>query len=159
MAHDHINIAVLDAKTPGVERVPARRLANGDWELLRCPLYALHVAAGDVIRILDVKTGLFEIVTRGANVVVQLYLGERDADDAQATAKAAADIEQVIASFGGRMDGQTAGLIVFCVPIKAGLAAIEEVFEDAIRRFDGAQWQYGNVYHRDDLPLAALKAI
>src|SRR5262249_50230166 len=86
------------------------------------------------------------IVSRGGNVSVQFYLCEQDADDAQATAKAAMEIAPYIASLGGRMDGQTAGLIVYSIPSDVGFQAIEKVLEAAVRRHPGAQWQYCNVY-------------
>lgn len=146
MKHEHVRIAVTDATTPGVEHVPARKLQDGEWELVRSPLYATQVAAGDVIRILNSETGAFEIVARGGNVSVHFYLCEHDADNTQATASVAMDIAQDIASLGGRMDGQTAGLIVYSIPSQAGFPAIEKVLEAAARRHPGAQWQYCNVY-------------
>jgi hypothetical protein len=146
MKHEHVRIAVTDTTTPGVEHVPARKLQDGEWELIRSPLYATQVAAGDVIRILDSETGTFEIVARGGNVSVHFYLCEHDADDAEATARIAKDIAPDIAELRGRMDGQTAGLIVYSIPSGAGFQAIEKVFEAAVRRHLGAQWQYCNVY-------------
>ena len=59
MKHDHVNIAVGDAQRPGVEKVPARRVAEHEWKLVRSPLYSMGVAAGDVIRILDATTGAY----------------------------------------------------------------------------------------------------
>lgn len=155
MKHEHVRITVSDATTPGVEHVPARQLRNGDWELLRSPLYATQVAAGDVVRILDSETGTFEIVTRGGNVCVQFYLHDRDADDAQATEKVARDITRDIASVGGRLDGQTPGLIAFSIPVRVGFPTIEQIFAAAVRRSPGAQWQYTNVYDpKTGVPLA-----
>ena len=45
--HEHIRVAVTDADRPGAENVPARRIRNNQWLLLRSPLYAMGVAAGD----------------------------------------------------------------------------------------------------------------
>lgn len=146
MTHEHIRIAVSDTATPGFEHVPASRVEDGCWELTRSPLYATQVAAGDVIRVLDWDAGAFEIVRRGGNVSVQFYLSAQDADDAQATVAIASEISSELAILGGRMDGMTAGLIVFSIPYRVGFAAIEKVFEDTARRHVGTQWQYGNVY-------------
>lgn len=146
MDHEHVRIAVSDATTPGVEHVPARRLESGCWELIRSPLYAMQVAAGDVIRVLDSAAGSFEIVTRGGNVSVQFYLGEHEADDIQATKDIARGMAADLAVLGGHVDGMTAGLIACSIPSEAGFAAIEELFEAVTHRHPGAQWQYGNVY-------------
>lgn len=76
MRHEHARVAVADAPSPGVENVPARRIERDVWQLLCSPLYAMGLAAGDVIRTTDAATGAFEIVARGGNVCVQFYLGE-----------------------------------------------------------------------------------
>jgi hypothetical protein len=144
--HQHVRIVIADATPPGAEVVAARRLEDSDWCLLRSPLYAMEVAAGDVIRVVDSETGTFEIVRRGGNVCVQFYLGESDVDDAQATAHAASAIAAHLEPLGGFIDGQTAGLIAFTVPAEVGLPAIEQVFDSAAERWPGAQWQYANVY-------------
>lgn len=144
--HEHVKIAVTDSERHGVEHVPARRVRGGNWELLRSPLYAMTVAAGDVIRITDDEIGAFEVVARGRNVCVQFYLGANDADKAETTTKVANTIALDIGSLGGRVDAQTPGLIAFSIPIDAGFPAIEHVFDAAIRRHPGSQWQYSNVY-------------
>jgi hypothetical protein len=121
-------------------------LGADEWQLVRSPLYAMGVASGDVVKSLDAETGAFEIVSRGGNVCVHFYLGESDADDAGAKAEAGEMISARISSLGGRMDGSTAGLLAFTVPVNVGFPAIEEAFGEAARRWPGAQWQYANVY-------------
>lgn len=146
MNHEHVKIAVTDSIKSGVEYVPANRMHEECWELIRSPLYATQVAAGDVIRVLDCETGSFEVVHRGGNVSVQFYLRPNDADNFDATTAVAKEIESELRVLDGRMDGMTAGLIVFSIPCKVGFAAIEKVFEDVAHRHIGAKWQYGNVY-------------
>jgi hypothetical protein len=149
MSHEHVRIAVIGARTPGVEYVPARKLRGGQWQLICSPLYATQIASGDVIKILSSEAGTFEIIHRGGNVSIQFYLAESEADDVQATETVAREIAQSIAILGGRLDGQTAGLIVCTIPVKASFPAIEEVMEAAVRRHPGAQWQYCNVFDPD----------
>ena len=144
--HEHVRVAVTDADKPGAEYLPARRIRNNEWLLLRSPLYAMGVAAGDVVNVLDSEAGEIEIVTRGPNVCVQFYLREQDANDAQATEAVARLMELSMASIGGRVDGKTPGLISFTVPVAVGFPVIEQIFEDSVRRFPGAEWQYSNVY-------------
>jgi hypothetical protein len=146
MAHEHVRIAVTDATRPGVEQVPARHVSDATWQLLRSPLYATGVAAGDVIRVTNHDTGEFEIVARGGNVCVQFYLAKSDVDDAEATMKVAGEIARDIEPLGGSVDAKTPGLITFTIPVDVGFPAIEKVFAAAAERHAGAEWQYSNVY-------------
>ena len=149
MNHEHVKVAVVGTRTSGVEYVPARKVQGELWELICSPLYAMQLASGDVIKILSSETGTFEIIRRGGNVSVQFYLAENDVDDIQATESVAKEIARDIATLGGRLDGQTAGLIVCTIPVKASFPAIEEVMEAAVRRHPGALWQYCNVFDPD----------
>lgn len=146
MAHEHIRIAVTDATRPGVEQVPARRISDDEWQLLRSPLYATRLAAGDIIRVTNHASGQFEIVQRGGNVCVQFHMGASDADDAEATMRAAQAIARDIKPLGGSTDAQTPGLFAFTIPVDVGFPAIERVFTAAAERHPGAEWQYSNVY-------------
>jgi hypothetical protein len=147
MNHAHVKIVVSGGSRVGSEEVPAERVGSCTWRLLRSPLYATEVAAGDVIRLQDEGTGEFEIVKRGGNVCVQLFLGPNESDDMQATSAVANAVLERIEPLGGRVDAQTAGLVVFTLPVVSGFAAIERVFKAAARVYPGVQWQYANVYH------------
>jgi hypothetical protein len=144
--HEHVAVAVEGEEAHGVEHVPARNLRNGRWLLVHSPTYALQLAAGDTVKITDEEAGTFEIVARGGNVAVHFYLAEDEADSVDATEAIANKIRPNIEALGGVKDGQTAGLVVYTIPISVGFAAIEKVFEDAVVQFPGAQWQYTNVY-------------
>jgi hypothetical protein len=146
MPHNHVKIEVKGSATSGVELVPAQSLGDSNWLLLRSPLYALQLAAGDTIRITDHETGKFEIAARSGNVAIQFYLAEDESDDAHATANVVKKVTPEVVALGGRLDGQTAGLIVYTIPISVGFSAIEMIFEKAINEFYGAQWQYTNIY-------------
>ncbi|MCX5747480.1 MAG: DUF4265 domain-containing protein [Proteobacteria bacterium] len=137
---------MVDAEPPGAEAVPARRLNNDEWELLRSPLYATNVASGDIIRIIDAELGSFEVTKRGGNVCVQFYLGVADADDVGATARLAAIIESRISPLGGRIDGTTPGLISATIGVGAGFPVIDEIFNEAAKQSPDSQWQFANVY-------------
>jgi hypothetical protein len=143
-AHDHVKVAVKGASTKGVELVPAQHLGDEKWLLLRSPLYAVELAAGDTIRANE--AGAFEIISRGGNVAVHFYLPESDLDDAQATNAAADDLSPRVAALKGRLDGKTSGLMVFTIPIEATFQAVEDLFAAAVSERPGAQWQFANVY-------------
>lgn len=144
--HDHVAVAVDGVTTRGVELVPAKLLSDGNWLLLRSPLYAMQLAAGDTIRIANSNVGSFDIVARGGNVAVQFYLSENESNDPEATVQVANRVTPAVLRLGGRLDGQTAGLIVFTIPADAGFSAIEDVFTAAVGESPGSQWQYANVY-------------
>lgn len=146
MTHEHIGIIVRDAPRPGVEKVPARRVGDCEWELLCSPLYATEAAAGDTIRIIDPQTGEFAITKRGGNVCVHFYLSEREIDDERATSSIASRLSSEVKAIGGRVDAQTPGLISLTIPVAAGFPAIEKVLKQAVGRHPGAQWEYSNVY-------------
>lgn len=146
MMHNHVKVAVKGSATSGVELVPAQSLGDNNWLLLTSPLYALQLAAGDTIKITDHETGKFEIVARSGNVAIQFYLPEDETDNANATANVVKKLTPEVIALAGRLDGQTAGLIVFTIPITAGFAAIEKIFDRAASEFSGSQWQYSNVY-------------
>ena len=128
MAHDHVKIIVLDAEPPGAEEVPALQRAGNVWELLKSPLYATQVAAGDLVKVLQAEHGTFEIVRRGGNVCVQLFLASDQADSMEFTNKVADFLEKKLRLIDGRVDGQTPGLVSCTVPVAAGFGKIEKVF-------------------------------
>ena len=64
MKHEHVQIAVIDANPLGSEKVPAQALGEDKWQLLRSPLYATQVAAGDIIQVINSELGTFNVVKR-----------------------------------------------------------------------------------------------
>jgi Domain of unknown function (DUF4265) len=145
-AHDHVKVAVQGASAKGVESVPAQYVGDENWLLLRSPLYAMQLAAGDTIRSRTNEAGAFEIISRGGNVAVHFYLPESDLDDAKATKAAADELTPRVATLQGRLDGKTLGVMVFTIPIAATFQAIEDLFAAAVSERPGAQWQFANVY-------------
>ncbi len=146
MLHEHVCIAVHGASVSGVEYVPAMNVGSSRWQLLKSPLYGLGAAAGDLIEIIDPSKGLFTVLKRGDNVVVQFYMARCDRDSLQATQRVAVEIEAAVGPIGGKIDGVVAGLIVSTIPVSAGFSRIESVFDGLVRWHQGGQWQYGNVY-------------
>jgi hypothetical protein len=146
MNHEHVLIEVIDAEPAGSEHVPARKLESGEWEVIRSPLYATEVAAGDIIKVIDADKGKFEITSRGMNICIQFYLGESEANDVKATSRLAEEIDILVKPINGRIDAATAGLISLTIPVASGFSAIEGVLELAVEKSPGAQWQYANVY-------------
>lgn len=153
MDHEHVSVIVEDAEPPGPERVPAQRLAAQRWRLLKSPLYAQGVAAGDVIEVIDEKRGTYRVVSRGGNVGIQLYAPESEIDDLDATQQLEAIATRRLRPLGGRADGMTAGLIVFSIPVRVGFSRIEGALAAIVGCRPGAQWEYTNVYDSMEQPL------
>ena len=145
-AHEHVRLRVADASRPGWEELPARQLQGGEWLLLASPLYALGVAAGDVVRASREGGGDFYVIRRGGNVCVQFYLAAESADDEAETHRVAERIRDLIAPAAGTIDGITRGLVTCTIPVAAGFPAIEGAFDQAAGMCPGAQWQFGNVF-------------
>ncbi len=145
-SHDHVQVAVEGALSKGAEWVPAEYVEDGKWRLLRSPLYAMQLAAGDTIKVSPNETGSFEIISRGGNVAVHFYLPNSQLDDPEATSAAAGELASKVAKLKGRLDGKTLGLMVFTIPLETTFGAIEEIFDAAVNDRPGAQWQFVNVY-------------
>ena len=144
--HDHVKIRVADAEPGGSELVPARRIRNLEWELLRSPLYATGLASGDIVRTTTRDDGSFLVQRRGGNVCVQFYMSSDDADDLEATRRVAGEVLEWVAPMGGRIDGICPGLFTCTIPVVAGLTAIEAAFVAVAGNNLGSQWQFANVF-------------
>lgn len=44
------------------------------------------------------------------------------------------------------MDGRARGLTVFTIPVSAGFACVEEIFNRLTKRHPEVEWYFGNVY-------------
>jgi hypothetical protein len=146
MYHEHVKIVVIATEPPGAEVVPARNCDNEIWEILKSPLYATEVAAGDIIKVVDKELGTFEMIRRGGNVCVQFYLPINKSDCVNLTSSVAEFIEEKLETIGGSIDGRTIGLITCTLPISLGFQLIEDTFIETVSAFPGSQWQFGNVY-------------
>jgi hypothetical protein len=146
MDQSHVRIMVRGGERAGSESVPAKRVGENRWELLRSPLYAMDAAAGDVVQLADADSGAFHVIRRGGNVCVQVYLGAHEADDEAATSRVAKHILHLIQPLGGTIDARTRGLISCTLPSRIGFPSIESALIEVVARAAGAQWQYANVY-------------
>ena len=129
--------------TPFYESVLVEPRGAGRYLVLASPGLLEGFAAGDEIELAPAESSGYRIIKRGGNVCVQFFLGPDPS-------RPAGELEPQIIALGGRMDGQTPGLLVFTIPVSAGFPAIERVFYDAEKRYSGCGWMYGNVYDPAD---------
>jgi Domain of unknown function (DUF4265) len=122
-------------------------LPNGRYRLVRSPIIAQGIAAGDEFEV-DPVNKAFRVVRRGGNVTVQLFITPeltRDVFDQL--------IGIVYHQLGGDLDVHTKTAAAFHVPVSIGFPAIEKVFDHFFADRSDAEWLFGNVYGADGLPL------
>ena len=124
---------------PFYESVLVEHLGGLKYRVLASPGMLEGCAAGDEIELLAEDRTRFRLSKRGGNVCIQFFV---EGDHAACASELTARIE----ALDGRLDGETAGLLVFTVPVSAGFPAIEAVFYDAEKRYAGCSWMFGNVY-------------
>jgi hypothetical protein len=129
--------------TPFYESVLVERLGPEQYRVLASPGLLEGLAADDEIELAPEESRGFRITKRGGNVCVQFFWG----DDAGGPWQ---ELERQVAALGGRLDGQTPGLLVFTIPVSTGFPAIESIFYGAENRYAGCRWMYGNVYDPAD---------
>ena len=122
---------------PVLEEVHVDRLDDGTYRVVATPGLVLGIAAGDVLRV--TADGRYEIVRRGGNLAVQVF-GPPEVIE---------EVTKDVWALGGSLEGRTDKLTVFTVPVRAGFAAVERVFEDLVARHPEVEWYYGNVYADD----------
>ena len=114
------------------------RLNATDVKLVRSPGLALGVAAGDVIRV--GSAGLYTVIRRGGNVVVQIY----------AEPLLARSIVPDVEAIGGWWDGGVKNLTIFTIPVTAKFESIERILNTLVPKSPSVEWHYGNVYDSVD---------
>ncbi len=143
---DHVDLIVEGAKNAGTQPVPARRRYDGTYEIPYTPGLVDGVAAGDVIRVLDVATGTFEVVRRGGNLAVKVF----------STTDIGPYLEWIddrLLVMGGRLDGRIDRAAALTIPISAGFPAVEQLMTEAADRFQ-VEWYFANVYDDNGKPLS-----
>jgi|RhiMetdeSRZDD1v2_1073273.scaffolds.fasta_scaffold00066_34 hypothetical protein len=123
--------------TPFYESVLVEHIGPQRYLVLASPGLLEGFAAGDEIELVPEQGSGYRVTKRGGNVCVQFFW---NADESRPW------LEPRVAALGGRLDGQTPGILVFTIPVTAGFPAIESIFYEADKRYPGCKWMYGNVY-------------
>jgi hypothetical protein len=97
--------------------------------VLASPGLVEGIAAGDEIELTG-EEPRFRVTRRGGNVCVQFFWS---GDMSECARSMGADL----AALGGRVDGETPGLLVFTIPVAAGFTAIERILYDAEKQISG----------------------
>tara|TARA_B100000686_G_C16529147_1_gene831391 strand:+ start:248 stop:745 length:498 start_codon:yes stop_codon:yes gene_type:complete len=111
--------------------------------LIKSPVLARNLAAGDTIKIINPNTAEYELVARSGNLCIRLF-GKDELNN----------LEQVLTSaiekLGGSLDNKTNRALVYSVHISIGFRKIELLLDEACRDYPETVWYYGNVYDPED---------
>lgn len=154
MKNDYVRLPLLIDKAGGRREVVLAE-PSGDCDLFivqSIPAFTYGVGLKDIIRLLDRESGRYEVVTRGKEVVVRLYVdGSLDKSEIKSL------IDDVVSSGGcfevGKNSDETNGksLLLFALSVGLGFGKIESLFKPF--GSGGYQWEYGNVYDEEGNPL------
>jgi hypothetical protein len=144
---EHVDLMVENEGKPcGVQPVPAKKIAADLYELTFTPGMVDGVAAGDTVRVIDARTGRFEIVARGGNLAIKVF-------SKSAAAPLVTWLIPRLTALGGVLDGQIDSAAVWTVPLEATFEALEALLGEACRAHPGATWYFANVYGDNGEPL------
>ena len=143
--HSTINLAVDTNPdgSPFYESILVDVLGENRYRVVASPGLAEGMAAGDEIELAPDEPLGYRILRRGGNISVQFYWN----GDLK---KCLREMEPKARAIGGRVDGESPGLLVFTLPASAGFPAIEKIFYDAQKQYPECRWMYGNVYDPAD---------
>jgi hypothetical protein len=149
--HESINIRVDLTDIERFEAVPVERLPDGTFLLLGSPGFAGGFAAGDRVKKSSRDPEDFEIVERGGNVSVQVFLRSGKHEALEYFHQ---QFRGICRCVDGGLDGKNSGhLIILTIPVRVGFQAIQRMLAEipAIVALDS--WMYGNVYDQNGAPL------
>ena len=130
---------------PVFESLNAELLDSGTnrVRLLKSPLLARNLAAGDILRVINVSTAEYELERRSGNLCIRLFRKHH-----------LEELEEFLTSavekLGGSLDLQADRALVYSVHVSLGFASIETLLNSASEKFSDTFWYYGNVYDPED---------
>lgn len=137
----------------GREVVLAEPTLNKACYCLRSiPAFAYGLAFGDTVKIVEPSTGKFEVITRGGQVTIRVFVaGSLVRPDVRAL------IDSVVLKNGkyevGKDDGVVGGasLLLVSLDVRLGFSVIESLLH--VVEGPDVKWEYGNVYDANGEPL------
>ena len=130
---------------PVFESLEVELLDAGSDEvrLLRSPLLTRNLAAGDKLKVLNPAGAEYELLERSGNLSIRVM--RRESIEALEQA-----LTPKMEKLGGAHDFSNPRALVYSIHVSLGFGPIEELLNDACARFEGAVWNYGNVYDPED---------
>ena len=111
--------------------------------LLRSPLFARNLAAGDTIRLINPEAAEYELERRSGNLCIRIFRkeGVQEVDNF---------LTPLLEKFGGALDLNEDHALVYSIHVSIGFNTIEQLLDQACQQVSGAVWYYGNVYDPED---------
>jgi hypothetical protein len=135
--------ALKESGQPVLEEVPVEVLGPNHYRLLASPGILDGLASGDTFTV-DPISHLYRVKEHGGNLCVQVWYPGLDL-----AGRVDAELVPGVMRLGGSLDGREQELSSFTIPLSAGMAAIEELFNAWVDGADGATWSFGNAYEED----------
>ena len=96
------------------------------FRLIKSPLLARNLAAGDLVRQINADKAEYELINRSGNVCIRLFGGEE-----------LIDLEQALTSkfekIGGCLDLQTPRALVYTIHVSIGFKTIESMLDETCK--------------------------
>jgi len=132
---------------PVYEEVPVEVLGPIEYRLLASPGILDGLAKGDIF-VVDPRTSRYVVEIHGGKLCAQVWYPGLDL-----AGRIDAELAPQVSALGGSLDGREQELTSFTVPLSAGIAEIEAIFNAWVDTADGATWSFGNVYDEDGCTL------
>lgn len=137
-------VAGTDSRgAPVLEKLGVALLGDGQFELLRSPLFVRDLAAGDIFTCNENNPADYRVLRRSGNLAIRIF---RKSDIAEVEEALTPEVKKL----GGSLDLQTDRALVYSLHVNIGFGPIEQLFDGAMARFRDAVWYYGNIYDRAD---------
>ncbi len=111
--------------------------------LLKSPLLAKNLAAGDTILLINPDAAEYELIKRSGNLCIRVFR-KYQIDVLEES------LTSAIEKLGGSHDLQTDRALVYSIHCSIGFQGIENVLNQACQDYPGTVWYYGNVYDPED---------
>lgn len=131
---------------PVYETLWAEGLPGGTYRLVRTPLVAQGLAAGDEFEVQHSDRS-FRVLRRSGNLAVQLWMNSDLTSDVLET------LTSAVVALGGCLDAHARSFAGFRIPVSVGFPPVEQLFDDFVAEHPRAEWMFSNVYDADGRPL------
>ena len=139
----HLNLLIeYNNDIPRNEPVHVKDLGDDLYQISYSPGFVIGIAKGDIIKIIN-SDGAFEIIERGSNLAIQLF-------SYNPIRHIIPEMESLLKTIDGEVDGSIEKAFVCTVPVQSGFQKIENIMNEFVKKHDGIEWFYGNVYDSKD---------
>lgn len=130
LVFESIEVELLDASTQ-------------ELRLLKSPLLARNLAAGDRVKLISAERAEYELLQRSGNLCIRVFCAHQlEKLEEQLTPK--------LEKLDGILDRQTDRALVYSIHYSIGFQTIEAVLNGVCEAYPDTVWYYGNVYDPED---------